>query len=221
METTKILLNENREQAMAFQMSVNDVISRSNELIFAWNTFQDFQQVSSYNDFLELVTDPVGTLDKFLIGAVNIKSIGTAKLNPEVIASMLNIDRQSWINIVEGRQAKTDCIPCKKIRVKKGQPVISLHEFQRYEKYMTFQKGRFVPVTDIVKQHTESMKVFTESPEQIATYKHWQDLLNVLTEHKKRGYLGSQGLREIAKLTGLKYVPDLNELFIDEFKIQK
>jgi hypothetical protein len=137
----KIVLNENREQVMAFKRSVQDVIERSNELINRWHLFQDFQQISSYADFLELIRDPVGLLDKLLIGAVNIKSIGTAKLNPEVIASMLNIDRESWVSIIEGKQVKTDCIPCRSMKIRKGKKAITLMEFQQYQEYITFQAG--------------------------------------------------------------------------------
>ena len=215
----KVLLNEGKEQVMAFQMSVNNVITRSNELIDAWNTFQDFQQISSYDDFIELISDPVAMLDKLLIGAVDIKIIGKAKINPSVIAEMLNIDRDSWINIVEGKPVAIDCIPCRKMKIRKGALVISLLEFQQYEKYMTFQAGRFVAAEQEVKEHQKTYQVFAESPSQIATYKHWQDLVKVLTEHKKRGYLGAVALETIARLCGLRYVPDLGQVFIDDDKV--
>jgi hypothetical protein len=154
-----------------------------------------------------------------LIGAVNIKSIGTAKLNPEVIASMLNIDRESWVSIIEGKQVKTDCIPCRKMKIRKGKMAITLQEFRQYERYITFEKGAFVAVTEAVKEYQDSIKVFTESPEQIATYNHWQELVKILTEHKKRGYVGASGLETVAKLCGLRYVPDLAQIFIDDNKV--
>ena len=216
----KILLNENKEQALTFQRSVQDVIERSNELINQWHQFQDFQQISSYADFKELIRDPVGLLDKFLIGSVNIKAIGPTKLNPEVIASMLNIDRESWVSIIEGKQVKTDCIPCRKMKIRKGKMAITLQEFQQYDKYLVFQAGRFVDNKSEVKEHQKAFHVFVESPEQIATYNHWQELVKILTEHKKRGYVGNTGLKTIAELTGLRYVPDLGQVFIDEFKVQ-
>lgn len=217
---TKLLLNQNREQAEAFAQSLKDVITRANELLTLWHKFQEWDVITTQDQAFELLKDPIGRLDKFLLDAVNIKATGTTRLNASAIAGMLNVDYQSWQNIIEGREPALDCIPCRGVRMKsKGVPAITFEEVWYYSNFLTFKKGQFVAITETVKEHQESMKVYAESPEAIATMEHWQELARSLNAHAKRGYLGASALQTIAQLTGLKYVYDTRELFIDESKV--
>lgn len=216
----KVLLNEGREQAANFQRSVLDVMSRANELIAQWHQFQDFHTVKTYDDFLSLIEDPVAMMDRLLISLVDIKIAGgKTKINAASLAPMLGIDYESWLNLVAGKPIKLDCEPCRKTKIRKGQSVISLQEFRQYEKYITFQNGRFVDNKTVMEEHQMSFQVFAETPAQKATFDHWAKLAEVLNEHKRRGHLGAAAMKTIADLTGLKYVYDTGELYIDEQKV--
>jgi hypothetical protein len=196
----KILLNEGREQCIAFQQSVQDVVQRSNELISLWHRFQEWGTIETTEDFIELVKDPIGRLDKLLINAVDIKVVGKkTKLNPEAISGMLNIDYQSWVNIIEGREPKTDCIACRGVRMRRGVKAITLPEFWLYSNFLTFEKGRFVAINEAVKEHQKTFQVFTASPQQNELHEFWENACNVLNELRSKGYLGNTMMVAIQK----------------------
>ncbi|HEY5125374.1 MAG TPA: hypothetical protein VIK14_16710 [Ignavibacteria bacterium] len=216
---TKVLLTTNRDQLAEFERSLNNVIQRSNELIDTWRNFQDFHQVTTLDDFLALVSDPVATLDKFLIASVDIKIVGSkTKLNPEIIASMLNIDRESWINLVEGKQPKLDCIPCRSIKVRKGTPMISLGEFQQYEKYLTWQNNKFSVAEQSVIEKQESAKVYITDPAQTELYNYFHDACNTLNSLFDKAYIGTDTLISFSKQiqSRLTYSYGDNRLHVNE-----
>ena len=114
-----------------------------NKLIEIFETFQPFQQVRTLKDWLTLVTDPVKTFDDLVISNVNLKVTGTVKIDPAAVAKMISVDRENYLNLVAGKPLKSDCEPCKKISIKKGQTAITLSEFRRYADYLLFIDGGF------------------------------------------------------------------------------
>ena len=189
------LLSDGREQAVEFQQEVRDVITKANELVILWNRFQEWDVITTQDQAFELIKDPVGRLDKFLIGSVDIKTVGPkTKLNPAQIALMLNVDRDSWVNICEGREPKTDCIPCRGVHLKKGVPVITFEKVWLYSNFLTFEKDKFIAVDENVKAHVENFKVYITNPEQEEIFKFWHTACDVLNQLCKKGYLGNSTL---------------------------
>ena len=214
----KILLTTNSDQVAEFERSLKDVIMQSNELITQWNQFQEWDVITTQSQAIELIKDPIGRLDKFLISAVDIKVIGKAKLNPSIIADMLNIPYDSWVNIIEGREPKTDCIPCRKMKLKKGKQAISFQDFQQYEKFLTWQNNTFVAAEEAVKEKQESAKVYITDPEQVALHSYFHDACDTLNSLFERAYIGTDTLIAFSKQiqNRLTYSYGDNRLHVNE-----
>lgn len=216
---TKILLNEGKDQALAFQQAVQNVMTRSNELIDAWHKWQDFDQVETYDDFLTLINDPVARMDQLLISSVDINIAGgKTKIVPAALAPMLGIDYESWLNLVAGKPIKLDCEPCRKTKIRKGQSVISLQEFKQYEKYLAFQNSRFVVADQAVKEKQETFAVYTTSEQQNELHEFWENACNTLNQLHTKGYFGNTAFINLQKelQNRLMYSYGDNQLHVNE-----
>src|SRR5690606_12337355 len=120
----KILINENRGQSLAFEGSVQKAIKKLNALIDQFHQYQTWQKIESESDFLKLIGDPVTYFDEVMISNSGINA--STKLNPEVVAQLLNVDRDNWLEYVNATSTASS---------------------MDYDKdYMTFRDGKFYPV---------------------------------------------------------------------------
>lgn len=168
---------------------------------------------------MALVSDPVATLDKLLIGAVDTSITGRAKIDPAGVAPMFGIDYESWQNLVAGRAVKSDCIPCGKIaKIHKGQGVISLQEFQQHQQYMTFNGGNFIVNSQAVNEKQESMKVYITDSEQVELYDYFHNACNTINSLFEKGYIGTDTLIAFQKQiqSRLTYSYGDNRLHVNE-----
>jgi hypothetical protein len=198
MET--ILINENRSAVAEFQRSIDDVLSRSQDLMDQFHQFQTWKRINTEDDFIQLVNDPAEYFDQVLINNVDLKSTGNLRPNPEMVAKMFDVERESWQNLVAGKPISDGCETCKKTKIVKGQRSISLAQFQQYQEYLIFQDGRFYADESAIQAKKESFKKFAKSPEEIKLVKHHQDLVTILNEHFNKGLIGPANIQEVAKL---------------------
>jgi len=220
MET--ILINENRSAVADFQRSVDNVLERSQELVDQFHQFQTWKRINTKDDFIQLIEDPAEYFDQVLINNVDLKSTGNLRPNPEMVAKMFDVERESWQNLVAGKPIRSDCKPCNKITIRKGTRSISLAQFQQYQEYLIFQDGTFYSDESAIQAKKESFKKFAKSPEEIKVTKHYQELVDILNNHIKQGFAGPSAMSEISKLMNLRFVDNKiylnNEMLIESFK---
>lgn len=210
----EILLNENRSAVKDFQRSVDNVLARSQELVDQFHQFQIWKRINTKDDFIQLIEDPAEYFDQVLINNTELKSTGNLRPNPEMVAKMFDVERESWQNLVAGKPIRSDCKPCNKTTIRKGTRSISLAEFNQYQKFVIFQDGTFYPDESAIQAKKESFKKFAKSPEEIKLVKHHQDLVTILNEHFKKGLCGPANIQEVAKLLNLRFVE--NKVYLNE-----
>lgn len=207
----QILINERKHKCADLQRQVETTVRRCQDLIDAFHAFQDWKQIETIEDFIQLISDPAKYFDEVLLSNVDLKSTGNRRPDPGHVAKIFDIDRNSWLNLVAGVTIKTDCEPCKKIKIRKGQTAISLSEFSSSSKYLFFDSGKFYLNQEAIDATKETFKVYAISPEQIRIVKHYRDLVTVINDHFKLGLCGWDALEKTAKSLNLLYAEGLVE----------
>lgn len=202
-----------------FEKDVTAVQLNCNQLIEIFETFQPFQQVRTYNDWLTLVTDPVKTFDDLVISNVNLKVTGTVKIDPAAVAKMISLDRENYLNLVAGKPLKTDCEPCKKISIKNGQTAISLSEYMRFADYLLFEDGLFYINQVEVDNHKKTFEVFAESPSAIELLNRYESLVDTLNDAITFHKVNWTNVDLIAKMFDLSSYQ--GKIMINQYEFQK
>jgi len=192
----RILLFVDRQKMSELQRDTESVREKANQLIRTFEKFQPWKKITTFDQWLDLVSDPVATFDTAIINNVNMAATGGVTPNPAILAQVFNIDRDGFIASVK--------------------KLISLQEFKQFSKFLIFQNRGFAVAQKSVDNELEKYNYFIENDRQKAVYDHWQGLCEILNDHCKLGYIGSATLSQAGQLVGLRYVPDLVKLFIDE-----
>ena len=211
---SKKLIFVDHESIAKFTTGVNDTIKRSNELIEIFETFQPWKKIESYEDFLNLIFDPVAFFDEVV--QINVKiNAGGIRPDPAALASIFGIDRVNYLNLVNGTPVISECKPCRLLKIKKGSHVITFDEFQRYEKFLVFNNGKFSKNDSSIRDYCKKFEVYTSSEAQEKMHLHFREFQRVMSEHFNYGFINSADLAEFTKKSkGLKYVN--NMVYIDE-----
>ena len=202
-----------------FEKDVTAAKMKCNQLISIFETFQPFHRIMSIEDWMILVEDPVKTFDELLVTNVNLKVTGNVKIDPAVIAKMISVDRENYLNLVAGKPLKSDCEPCRKISIKNGQTAISLSEYRRYSDYLLFEDGLFSVNQDEVEKHRKSFIVFAESPAAIELLNQYENLVKVLNDAIAFHQVNWTNVELIAKMFNLSSFE--GKVMINEFELQK
>jgi hypothetical protein len=218
-ENRVLIYNDLRKQ-IEFSNSVESVQHSANDLIILFENFQPYLKIKSLSDFEKLVINPLAEFDETLQTFINFEQSGGKKGNPEIIAKMFDIDRNSFISIVKGEKIISGtCKPCENLKViKNGESVLNYATFQQYQEYLIFDNSRFTINEIAVDKKNETFKTFGETPRQIEIYNHWINLCNMLNNHAKKGYIGTTDLDKLTTLfkNRLKFSFQAGELAVDE-----
>jgi hypothetical protein len=182
----QILIYTDRARTMNFEQSVEQVAERSNQMTDLFHEYQDFRRIETYDDFLELLRDPVAMFDTALVTSADLKTMGRKlKPDPERVAELFGIDRDNYI-----------------IQTNEG---ITYDEFIGYNDYLTFDNGR-ICVNDLkVKEKIKQFQYYASTPGQVQSMKHFQELVKVLNRHFNLGFCGPALLKQMSNLLGFRY----------------
>jgi len=193
-----ILIYTDHNRISEFRKDVSDTADRSNELIDLFENLQTWKKIQSVDDFIELAVDPKTTFDDVIIANVQITA-GSKKVNPEVAASLFDIPRSEFMNLVAGIPIIDDtCIPCQKLKIRKGQRSIHINEFNRFSRFLNFD-GRFSVNPTAVDEHIKTFSIYASTDQEIALYNHWMKLVTVLNEHVTKYPVNSSEMENIKR----------------------
>jgi hypothetical protein len=204
MNDKKILIWIDESAKRNFETNVLEVQQRCNELIDLFETFQEWQKVTSYKNWIDLITDPGGYFDKVLLSSVNLSISGNKSPDPGELAKLVSVDRENYLNAVAGKPVKDDCIPCQKTRIRKGKIVISYETYKQYQDFLIFDTGNFYPNQEAIDRKAESFKIWAETDSQISIYELWQNLCKVLNEYDEMYNIPLSGKEQIVKALKLQ-----------------
>lgn len=212
---SKVLVYEDRNSATNFEKSVIDTMNDSNQLIELYESFQDFQKIKQLSQWIELVTDPGGYYDKTIFNGLDLK--GSKLPDAGMIAKMYNLDRENYLNATTGKTLTTDCVPCKKLKLKRGRTAISLSGYRSDKDYLIFDSGRFYLNTDAIEKHKLSFNTYLENERQSEYYTHCKRLAEILNQEIAISKLGPVQVQELAKIFGLQILD--GRLILNDRKI--
>jgi hypothetical protein len=193
----KVLIYEDRNSATAFEKSVIDTAERCNSLIETFENFQDWKKITTLQDWLELVDNPKDYFDKILIASVNL-STGGRQADPSILASLVQIDRESYLNLTAGMPVSEGCKPCQKMKLKKGKSAITLSHYQQFENYLIFNSG-FTINEETIATKLEGFKTFADTPARIEIVTFWTNLVKTLNQYHDRYHITDEDKRLIGK----------------------
>jgi hypothetical protein len=202
---TKMIFKDVRAET-SFLNGVETARDRALELIDIFNSMQDWERIDSLETFISLVTDPELYYDRVLIRNLNAKDIGNAKPNPDYLARMYDIPRQSYINMIRGVFIEDPgCEPCHKVKkIRKGKPVIAMYEFERYREFLLFSSGSFTVNEDAIAEHSKSFETWATTADQLERVDHWESMIKMLNTHSELYPFSSVAKQAIAKGLGLQ-----------------
>lgn len=183
----KKLIYRDRQAETAFLSGVESARERSNELLNIFHTLQDWERITSLEEFITFVSDPELYYDRVMIRNLKAGAPGNGKINPEALAVLFDVPRQSYINILRGIYYEDPgCVPCHKLAKKKGgKPCITSQEFQRYKPFLLFSEGIFTVNEEAVNKNSESFNTYAETSGQLEIVAQWEHLVETLNGHDK------------------------------------
>lgn len=216
MKDKKILIWNDKNAGNAFEKDVISTAEKCNSLIEAFQSFQDWKKIDTLQDWIDLVTDPGKYFDKTVLTNV---SLSTGGRTPEIesLCKLIGIDRENFLNITSGKSiVESECKPCKKLKLKKGQTAISLSVYKQYQEYLIFNSGFTINEETVLKQK-EGFKIFAETEKQLKYYSHFVDLAKILNEHIELNKLGNTQIDQLKSMTGLLILN--GKLILDDMKL--
>ena len=194
-----------RSGAVAFEKSVIETAERCNDLIQIFENFQEWQKINTFDDWLDLVSDPKAYFDKVLFSNVDLKITGARLPDPAVLAKLLAVERDSFMNLVAGFPiADPDCVPCQKMKIRKGTIAIRPEHFQLYENYLIFNSGNFTINEETIAIHKDSFKVFADTPAKMEIINFWQSLCDTLNLYHEKYHISADNKVLISKALKLQ-----------------
>lgn len=183
----KILVNQNKSKCAEFENSVQKSVKKLNELIEQFHKYQSWQKIETESDFLKLIADPVAYFDQVMISNSGITT--SSKLNPEVVAQLLNVSRDSWLEYVNA---------------------MSTASSMDYDKdYMIFRDCKLHPDEAAILQKKQSFAVYAESPGQIKLVLVFRDLVDTLNWLQAENICNSTEIENAATALRLFYSRDM------------
>ena len=183
--TQKLLISTDRNGIAEFQKAVQGTCDAANSLISIFNEFQSYEVITTEEQFSALLADPGSYFDAVLLSHVKLDT-GGRKPDPAVLASLVGLHRDEYLNAVSGMPlVMDDCPECQRAKVKPGKRAISKHEFSVYRDYLTFNAGFFTVNTTAVDADLDRFNYYISTPEEIEIYNLYHDtvkLLNRITE---------------------------------------
>lgn len=185
------LIYEDRSRIEDMKSAIYGIMDRANSILENFKEFSG-RSISTHEDFLKLIGDPVRFFDQILFEVAEIK-LKDKKPDPTKLAELFGIDRGAWLKIAED-SLTTDL-------------------YKRYQPYMVFNEGTFTANDEAISKAMERYKVFAKTPGQIETATHFRNLVTVLNSHLDRGHTGPATLQQIAKLLNFRFAD--GRLFLD------
>lgn len=192
-----------KSSATAFEKSCTDVAERCNSLIETFETFQDWQKITTHAEWLELVADPGTYFDTVLLSNVNL-STGGRQADPAILASLVQVDREEYNNLTAGMPVSEGCKPCQKMKLKKGKSAITLSHYQQFENYMVFNAGNFTINEETISIKKDSFRIYADTPARIEIVTFWNNLVNTLNQYHDRYHINNEDKRLFCKALNLQ-----------------
>lgn len=202
----RILVYVEEKKKTEFYQSVDNCCNRVNSLVQVFEAFQEWQRITSEAQFADLCRNPRQYFDNVLTENIHL-SAGKA-FNVEVAAKLFDIRRDEYLNMVDGLPIIDDsCIPCRKVKVKKGQRAIFITEYNQYKDFLTFTNGKFSVNEAAVAEYVATFDVYADGVEQLDTFTHFKDLVVILNLHAAKFGLNGSDKQIVAKALHL-YLTD-------------
>lgn len=194
MKKERILIYQDKNKSNEFENSVEATQVEAERLITTFEAFQPWRKITSFEDFIDLVTNPKDFYDTTLQGNSGIDTKATSgKLPaPAMVAKLLDLDYDNYIAIISGKKVTDTCKPCnsKAKIIKTGSGVLSYTTYKQYEKYLIWNGNGFNIDEDAVLEKKETFNFYAETSSQIACVNFWHNACDTLNELAKRGLLG-------------------------------
>jgi len=202
MKTEKILITVDRNGISEFQKSVQGTCDAANSLISIFNEFQSYEVITAEAQFQMLLADPGSYFDAVLLRHVKLDT-GGRKPDPAVLASLVGLHRDEYLNAVAGLPLTSDdCPECQRAKVIPGRKAISKYQFDQYRDYLLFSAGIFTVNADAVDNSLDKFSTYATTPEEIERYALFNDLVQMLNRWDAVYPLGGDKL-EVKKIFGL------------------
>ncbi|HEY5124524.1 MAG TPA: hypothetical protein VIK14_12395 [Ignavibacteria bacterium] len=219
----RILINGNRDKVNEFETSLETVMNEANRLITVYEAFQPWVRVISLGQFETLCSDPIKLMDQTLQSnsGVDLKSTGGLKPAPEMVAKLLDLNREDYLAIITGKKVSEGCRPCSKVPkiIKQGQGVLNYSTFQNYQDYLLFDQGRFSIKEAAVTLKKESYQIFAQTAAQIECFHFWYNLVFILNSLPDRNYCGDlQAFQSLLK-NRVMFSYQTQKLSVDEISL--
>jgi len=183
MKTEKILITVDRNGISEFQKSVQGTCDAANSLISIFNEFQSYEVITAEAQFQMLLADPGSYFDAVLLRHVKLDT-GGRKPDPAVLASLVGLHRDEYLNAVAGLPLTSDdCPECQRAKVIPGRKAISKYQFDQYRDYLLFSAGIFTVNTEAVDADLDRFNVYATTPAEVALYEHFTGLVEILNKH--------------------------------------
>jgi hypothetical protein len=219
---SKILVHIDSGKQAEFVKAVQLIMSESNRLVSVYHAFQPYNRIKTIDDFIKLVSDPLGEYDEALQCNVSFQESGGRKGDPEIIARLFNLERDDYQSIIKGFMIDpAGCKSCSKTPkiIKNGTPVINLSQYQKYQQYLSWNGSEFVINETLVESEAEKFHVYATTPEAIACHEFWNNACTTLNQLAERGLLGN--VYETSKLLKgrITFSYQTNKLSVDALSL--
>ena len=200
--TDKVLISTDNNALSTFKKDVQAVCDRSNELITLFGLFQSYESITAEEQFQKLLAAPGSYFDEVLLRHVKLDT-GGRKPDPAVLASLVGLHRDEYLNAVAGLPLTSDdCPECQRAKVIPGRKAISKYQFDQYRDYLLFSAGIFTVNADAVDNSLDKFSTYATTPEEIERYALFNDLVQMLNRWDAVYPLGGDKL-EVKKIFGL------------------
>ena len=182
MKTEKILISTDNGRISEFKKAVTTTADAANNLIELYNTFNLWERIDTEEAFLKLVAEPKQYFDDTLLRNIQINTGGKAP-NPEVLASLVGVHRDEFLNATAGLPLTSDdCEPCRRAKIKPGKRAISKYQFDEYKSYLIFNSGQFTVDVAKVENSLDRFNFYISTEEEIAVYNLYHDTVRLLNQ---------------------------------------
>lgn len=178
-----------REKNYAMQVELN-----LNKALDVFHSSQSFAKIETEKEAMTFAENPIGYFDQLMIEATNVKPIGSVPLNPESIATMYGISRQSMISSCVAKMPGADTYQSQQYPIRMT---------PRDRAIINFKDGRFVINQEALEQRIEQNKVYAETPTQLEMLEYWENLCNILNNHIEKGFVNKFEIYKTSRALGL------------------
>lgn len=179
----KVLISVDRNGIAEFKKAVQVTCDAANSLISIFNEFQSYEVITAEEQFSALLADPGSYFDAILLHHVKLDT-GGRKPDPAVLASLVGLHRDEYLNAVAGLPLTSDdCPECQRAKVIPGRKAISKYQFDQYRDYLLFSAGIFTVNADAVDNSLDRFNVYATTEAEVALYEHFTGLVEMLNKH--------------------------------------